>query len=103
MRKSAALTALFLAFSANAQAQGQTRTEHDLLGEKQVPADAYYGIQTARALENFQISSAKMDTYPEFIDAFAAESTVFEQAYTHSPQTLPAHTSILSGELPFRY
>ena len=35
------------------------------------------------------------------IDAFAAEATVFEQAYTHSPQTLPAHTSILSGELPF--
>ena len=30
-----------------------TRTETDLLGEKQIPADAYYGVQTARALENF--------------------------------------------------
>jgi choline-sulfatase len=37
------------------------------------------------------------------IDAFAAESTLFEQAYSHSPQTLPAHTSILSGQLPFAH
>src|SRR5262245_6825214 len=33
----------------------QTRTEHDLLGEKQIPANAYYGVQTARARENFPI------------------------------------------------
>ena len=33
-----------------------TRLEHDLLGDKAVPADAYYGVQTARALENFHIS-----------------------------------------------
>ena len=37
-------------------APAATRTEHDLLGKKQVPADAFYGVQTARALENFQIS-----------------------------------------------
>jgi choline-sulfatase len=35
------------------------------------------------------------------IDALAATSTLFERAYSHSPQTLPAHTAILSGELPF--
>jgi aspartate ammonia-lyase len=34
----------------------QMRIEKDLLGEKAVPADAYYGIQTARALENFRIT-----------------------------------------------
>jgi aspartate ammonia-lyase len=34
----------------------KTRTEHDLIGSKEVPADAYYGVQTARALENFHIS-----------------------------------------------
>jgi aspartate ammonia-lyase len=34
----------------------QTRTEKDLLGEKQIPAEAYYGVQTARALENFPVS-----------------------------------------------
>jgi len=38
----------------------QYRVEKDLLGEKQVPADAYYGVQTARALENFQISGEPM-------------------------------------------
>ncbi len=34
----------------------QYRIEHDLLGEKKVPIDAYYGIQTQRALENFPIT-----------------------------------------------
>jgi choline-sulfatase len=36
------------------------------------------------------------------IDALAATATVFERAYSHAPQTLPAHTSILTGELPFQ-
>jgi tetratricopeptide (TPR) repeat protein len=36
------------------------------------------------------------------IDALAKTSTLFEHAYTHAPQTLPAHTSILTGELPFQ-
>ena len=35
------------------------------------------------------------------IDALAADGTVFERAYSHAPQTLPAHASILSGQLPF--
>jgi len=47
------------------------RLEHDLLGDKQVPAAAYYGVQTARALENFQISAVSMAYYPEFVDGFA--------------------------------
>ena len=38
--------------AAAASAGPKTRTEHDLLGTKEVPADAYYGVQTARALEN---------------------------------------------------
>ena len=32
------------------------RTEHDLLGDRAVPADAYYGVHTLRALENFPIT-----------------------------------------------
>jgi arylsulfatase A-like enzyme/Flp pilus assembly protein TadD len=36
------------------------------------------------------------------IEALAADGVVFERAYTHSPQTLPAHASMLSGRLPFR-
>ena len=46
-----------------------TRLEHDLLGEKAVPADAYYGVQTARALENFAISGIELRLYPDFIKA----------------------------------
>ena len=48
-----------------------TRTEHDLLGKKDVPADAYYGVQTARALENFHISGVQLRLYPNIIKAFA--------------------------------
>ena len=46
-----------------------TRTERDLLGEKAVPADAYYGVQTARGLDNFHISGVKLQLYPDFIKA----------------------------------
>ena len=43
----------------------KTRIEHDLLGEKEVPADAYYGIQTLRGIENFQnISGITIGDYP---------------------------------------
>ena len=48
-----------------------TRTEHDLLGDKAVPADAYYGVQTARALENFAISGVELRLYPDLIKALA--------------------------------
>ncbi|WP_234462578.1 aspartate ammonia-lyase [Adhaeribacter terrigena] len=48
-----------------------TRTEKDLLGEKQIPADAYYGVQTARALENFQVSGVPTSFYPDYVKAYA--------------------------------
>jgi aspartate ammonia-lyase len=47
------------------------RIEHDLLGERQVPADVYYGIHTLRALENFPISGIDISIYPELINALA--------------------------------
>ena len=37
------------------------RIESDLLGELQVPKDAYYGVQTQRAIENFHISGSKIE------------------------------------------
>jgi len=37
------------------------------------------------------------------LDALAADGVVFERAYSHSPQTLPAHASILTGRLPFEH
>lgn len=46
----------------------KTRTETDFLGSKQLPADALYGIHTARALENFQL--AKRSVNPELIKAY---------------------------------
>ena len=48
-----------------------TRIEHDLLGEKRVPADAYYGVQTLRAIENFKISGVPISHYPDLIRALA--------------------------------
>src|SRR4249919_996636 len=48
-----------------------TRTEHDLLGDKEIPTDAYYGVQTARALENFHISGLELRLYPNVIKALA--------------------------------
>ncbi len=43
------------------------RVEHDLLGEKEVPAEAYYGIQTVRAIDNFHITGVPISQYPELI------------------------------------
>src|SRR6266540_844347 len=45
----------------------QYRTERDPLGELQVPADAYYGVQTARAVENFPISGLR--AHPDLVTA----------------------------------
>ena len=59
-----------------------TRMEHDLLGDKAVPANAYYGVQTARALENFQISNVPMNFYPEFVEAFAIVKLAAARANT---------------------
>ncbi|WP_108649300.1 aspartate ammonia-lyase [Dongshaea marina] len=45
----------------------RTRTEEDLLGTKEIPANAYYGVHTLRAVENFHISSGKISDVPEFV------------------------------------
>ncbi|MBQ4389855.1 MAG: aspartate ammonia-lyase [Bacteroidales bacterium] len=47
------------------------RVESDLIGELQVPIDAYYGVQTQRAINNYKISNTKMCDYPEYIIAMA--------------------------------
>ncbi|MFK3619409.1 aspartate ammonia-lyase [Pasteurella multocida] len=44
-----------------------TRKEVDLLGEREVPADAYWGIHTLRAVENFNISNAVISDVPDFV------------------------------------
>ncbi|MCW2566793.1 MAG: aspA [Mycobacterium sp.] len=50
---------------------GVTRIEHDLLGDREVPADAYYGVHTARAVENFRITGIPISVYPHLITALA--------------------------------
>lgn len=47
------------------------RMEHDLLGAREIPADALYGIQTLRGVENFSISKFKLSQYPLFINGLA--------------------------------
>src|SRR3954465_3285990 len=50
---------------------GPTRREHDLLGEREVPASALYGIQTLRAIENFAISGIELREFPTLVAALA--------------------------------
>ncbi len=50
---------------------GRTRTEHDLLGYREVPAEVYYGIQTLRGIENFTMSGVTLNFFPELIIALA--------------------------------
>ncbi|MBK7227463.1 MAG: aspartate ammonia-lyase [Ignavibacteriales bacterium] len=50
---------------------GRTRNEHDLLGDRAVPHEYYYGVQTLRALENFNISGVTLSFYPVLIEALA--------------------------------
>ncbi len=48
-----------------------TRIEHDLIGEKEIANDCYYGVQTARAVENFYISGVRLSSFKTFISSLA--------------------------------
>ncbi|MDJ0976176.1 MAG: aspartate ammonia-lyase [Planctomycetota bacterium] len=50
---------------------GETRTEHDLLGYREVPDEARYGVQTLRAVENFPITGIRIAHFPALIRALA--------------------------------
>ncbi len=56
------------------------RTEHDLLGDREVPADAYYGVHTLRAVENFAITGTPISIYPELVRALASIKQAAAQA-----------------------
>ena len=83
------------------------RTERDLLGEKQIPAEAYYGVQTARALENFQISGVQVNHYPGFVEAWAIVKLAAAQANTDvgamKPETLAAIEKACNAVLAGKY
>lgn len=59
---------------------GRTRTEHDLLGYREVPYEYYYGIQTLRALENFNISGVQLNFFPVFGESLAMVKLAAAQA-----------------------
>jgi aspartate ammonia-lyase len=84
-----------------------TRTERDLLGEKQVPADAYYGVQTARALENFQLSGVAINHYPGFVEAWAIVKLAAAEANTDvgamKPERLAAIKKACEAVLAGKY
>lgn len=68
------------------------------------PADGpivLISIDTLRADRLPAYGYSKIET--PHIDRLIADGVLFERAYSHSPQTLPAHTSILSGQLPFEH
>jgi aspartate ammonia-lyase len=69
----------------------KTRKEHDLIGEREVPAERYYGIQTMRALENYQITGIPISHYPLFIRSLAAIKKAAAQANRE--------LGLLSGEI----
>ncbi len=78
----AALFLVCIVYAPLLRAQDKTRLERDLLGEKQIPAEAYYGVQTARALENFPISGVNINHYPGFIEAWAIVKLAAARANT---------------------
>ncbi|MET9913480.1 aspartate ammonia-lyase [Streptomyces sp. NPDC006476] len=57
-----------------------TRIEHDLVGDREVPADVYYGVHTVRAVENFAITGSTIARFPDLITALAAVKQAAAQA-----------------------
>ena len=89
--------------------QRKYRTEHDSIGAKEVPAEAYYGVQTLRAAENFYITGLKM--HPELINSVAqikkaAAITNFEVGELDKQRTdaiVKACDEIIQGKLPDQF
>jgi len=83
------------------------RTEKDLLGEIKVPAEAYYGAQAARAIENFKISGQYTNDYPAFLKAWGMIKLATARANTDAgkmkPEMLkliePACEELIDGKL----
>jgi aspartate ammonia-lyase len=88
-------------------AWSQTRTEKDLLGPKESPAEAYYGVQTARALENFQLSGVPINRYPGFVEAWAIVKLAAARANTDvgamKPERLAAIEKACAAVLDGKY
>jgi aspartate ammonia-lyase len=92
--------------AAHAQRAPAPRVEKDMLGEKEIPGDAYYGVQTARALENFQISGVLINHYPGFVEAWAIVKLAAARANTTAGAMKPerlaaiekAYDAVMKGQ-----
>lgn len=56
------------------------RIEHDLLGDREIPAEVYWGIHTLRAIENFKISTQKISDVPQFVRSMVMVKKATAQA-----------------------
>lgn len=87
----------------------ETRLERDLLGERAIPVTAYYGVQSARAMENFAISGVKLHLYPDLIRGLAMVKLAAARAnHDCDPEAMPgpvlkgieaACTDLINGQL----
>ena len=81
---------------------GETRREHDLLGERDVPAQALYGVQTLRALENFPITGVAIREFPSLVNALAAVKSAAARANADLGLLPPALAGVIdeaAGEI----
>ncbi|MEH6814332.1 MAG: aspartate ammonia-lyase [Motiliproteus sp.] len=84
-----------------------TRTEHDLLGDMEIPAEAWYGIQTQRAIDNFSITGVPISHFPPLITALAMVKQAAAKANRNTGSMLPekadaiiaACEDIIAGDL----
>lgn len=88
-RKSFSILLTFFLLSTVPVLSQKTRTETDLLGKVQVPADAYYGAQAARAMENFHISGQYVNDYPDFMKAWGMIKLATARANTDAGKMKP--------------
>ncbi|WP_448656454.1 aspartate ammonia-lyase [Microbacterium lacticum] len=72
-----------------------TRTETDSLGSMEIPADAYWGIHTARALENFPISMRPISVYRDLVKALAMVKQASARANRQIGVLDPAHADLI--------
>ena len=77
---SSSLACVLALASANPLLAQATRTEHDSLGNRQIPVEAYWGAQTSRALENFPFNTQKLEHVPTFLQAYAYVKKAAAQA-----------------------
>ena len=87
-------------------ALARTPREHDLLGERDIPANAYYGVHTLRALEDFPITGAAISIYTDLVHALACVKQAAaiannELGLLHVERAM-ANVSTISWSMSFR-